>query len=198
MEAVTVDKDILDFLRAIYFGTYTNPYLAASNRAYLDMNRTIRFKNISGQKRDEIRSSVNSLLEKEIRQVENKIQSQEDYDEWHFRVCDAIRDLYLENGVTFYFGQSQKWVNMTMKYLYIIGERKFDIVFDYLHAPLDNYLFNIAARVLKVKRPKIAWSRWDDYFKQYMSYQMDLRQKVSGKSVLRWEFEYWLKEARMK
>lgn len=41
-----VDSDILNFLRVIYFGSYTNPYKAASSRAYLDMNRTIRFKGL--------------------------------------------------------------------------------------------------------------------------------------------------------
>lgn len=36
-----VDKDILDFLKAIYFGDFTDPLKVASSRAYRDMNRTI-------------------------------------------------------------------------------------------------------------------------------------------------------------
>lgn len=32
----TVDTDALDFLKVIYFGAITNPYEAASKRAYLD------------------------------------------------------------------------------------------------------------------------------------------------------------------
>ena len=61
MEVVTVDKDILDFLKAIYFGSYSNPYTAASNRAYLDMNRTIRFQGVS---------SVNAVRELYIVRIE--------------------------------------------------------------------------------------------------------------------------------
>ena len=39
----TVDMDALDFLKVIYFGVSTNAYEAADRRAYLDLNRTIRF-----------------------------------------------------------------------------------------------------------------------------------------------------------
>lgn len=55
---VTVDVDILKFLRAIYFGTYTNIYKAAANRAYLDMNRTLRFHNVQDEMRKELRNQV--------------------------------------------------------------------------------------------------------------------------------------------
>ena len=48
---ITVDEDILKFLRAIYFGTYKDIYEAASNRAYLDMNRTLRFNGMADSKR---------------------------------------------------------------------------------------------------------------------------------------------------
>lgn len=69
-------------------------------------------------------------------------------------------------------------------------------ILDYLHAPLDNYVFDIAVRELNIKRLKNAWSRWDGYQGQYMSYQNELRKEIRGKNVLRWEFEFWLKEAR--
>lgn len=60
----TVDTDALDFLKVIYFGVITNPYEAASKRAYLDMNRTIRFNGMSEEKRTELRTAVTALLEK--------------------------------------------------------------------------------------------------------------------------------------
>ena len=40
----SVDEDILDFLKYVYFGDFSNPIEAASERAYLDMNRTLRLK----------------------------------------------------------------------------------------------------------------------------------------------------------
>ena len=65
----TVDTDALDFLKAIYFGVTTNAYEAAGRRAYLDLNRTIRFNGMAEEKRNELRASVIALLEKEIRKV---------------------------------------------------------------------------------------------------------------------------------
>lgn len=155
MKIVTIDEDIVEFLRAIYFGTYTNPYEAASNRAYLDMNRTIRFNGMPSQERDKIRKKVTGILEEEIKMIcAIKVSHQEQYDIWHFYVCDKIRKLYRDNHIEFYYGQAQKWVNMTMKYLYIIGECAFDGLFQYLHAPLDKYVFDIAKKEEGIKKPK--------------------------------------------
>ena len=118
----TVDTDALDFLKVIYFGVITNPYEAASKRAYLDMNRTIRFNGMPEEKRTELRSSVTTLLEKEIRLLSpGIITSQKEYDVWHHARCTEIRSLYRNNGIEFHFGQSQKWLNMMIKYLYMIG-----------------------------------------------------------------------------
>ena len=77
----TVDTDALDFLKVIYFGVITNPYEAAGKRAYLDMNRTIRFNGMPEEKRSELRTAVTALLEKEIRLLSPElITSQKEYD----------------------------------------------------------------------------------------------------------------------
>ena len=193
----TVDTDALDFLKVIYFGAITNPYEAASKRAYLDMNRTIRFNGLPEGKRTELRSAVTAILEKEIPLLTPEIiKSQKDYDAWHFARCVNIRSLYREAGVEFHFGQAQKWLNMMIKYLYMIGECTFDGIFQYLHVPLDNYVFDVAQKELGIKRPKVAWSRWDDYNRQYWFYQNELRTRIHDYPPLRWEFKYWMKEAR--
>ena len=103
----TVDTDALDFLKVIYFGVITNPYEAASKRAYLDMNRTIRFNGLPEEKRTELRSTVTSLLEKEIRLLTPEIiTSRKDYDAWHFSRCANILSIYCEARVEFHFGQA--------------------------------------------------------------------------------------------
>ena len=50
--------------------------------------------------------------------------------------------------------------------------------FKYFHIPIDNSVFDIAQKVLGIKRPKIAWSRWESYENQYMEYQKQLRSKI--------------------
>lgn len=193
MELVTIDKDILEFLRAIYFGSYVSGFEAASSRAYRDMNRTIRFNGLDEKKRESLRKKVYIYLEKEIKDI--SVDSQIEFDKWHFKVCDYIRTLYRNEGVLFTYGQSQKWVNMTFKYLYIIGEMEKIDYFNLLHIPLDNYVFDIAVKEFGGERPSVPWSRWDDYYNQYLPYQEMIRQNVS-EEPLRWEFKYWLKEAR--
>lgn len=188
-----VDSDILSFLRAIYFGSYNNPYQAAASRAYLDMNRTIRFKALEDDIRLALREQVNKMLESDIKAL--LVSSQADYDAWHKETCLKIQQVYQKAGIEFTIGQSQKWINMTIKYLYMIGADTFDDTFQYFHIPIDNYVFDIAQKVLGIKRPKIAWSRWESYENQYMEYQKQLRSKIDI-DPLRWEFKYWLQEAR--
>ena len=187
-----VDSDILSFLRTIYFGVYTNLYKAASSRAYLDMNRTIRFRGLDEDTRVFLREQINQKLEEAIKAL--SVSSQEEYDEWHKNLCFDIMQEYEKAGVEFSIGQSQKWINMTIKYLYMLGADTFDEEFQYFHIPIDNYVFDIAKKVLSIDRPKIAWSRWESYDDQYMQYQRALREKIDI-APLRWEFKYWLIEA---
>jgi len=197
MNFVSVDQDILNFLRVIYFNDISDPFAAASNRAYRDMNRTIRFDDLSDKKRESIRQEVTEFLREAISEIVHTANvDQKAYDLWHFLTCSVIRSMYRDMGVDFYYGQAQKWVNMTIKYLYIVGEFSFEALFPYLHIPIDNYIFQIAKTELGISRPPLAWSRWDDYQKQYMTYQEALRSRIKDLDPLRWEFKFWMKAAR--
>ena len=219
-EWVTVDEDVLKFLRIIYFGSIEDVYRAAGTRAYLDMNRTIRFCGMPEAERERLRAEGIGILKQEIRALRAEgekdggyffdgnepaegqgpglhrqaaDQQQERYDLWHEKVCSRLRETYRRAGVTFYYGQAQKWVNMTWKYLYILGEEIPEPLFACLHVPVDNYIFDAAKRRLAVERPKICWSRWDSYEEQYLAYQKRLREKIIG-APLRWEFDAWAAE----
>lgn len=197
IEYVSVDKDVLDFFKVIYFGAITDPMAATSDRAYRDLNRTIRFKDMPQEKRDFLRHSVTALFKKEIPElVQFGVDDQNGYDSWHYHVCCKIRTYYRDAEVEFHYGQAQKWLNMTMKYLYVSGEYTFDGLFQYLHVPIDNYVFSIANKELGIPQPTVPWSRWDDYNRQYMAYQTSLRSRIRGYYPLRWEFKFWMKEAR--
>lgn len=80
MNQVSVDSDVLEFLKALYFGAYTNPYEAASRSTYRDMNRTIRFGNLEVAARENIRKTIDELFETEIISVMKKKQTQMEYD----------------------------------------------------------------------------------------------------------------------
>ena len=192
-----IDKDILDFLKAIYFGDFTDPLKAASSRVYRDMNRTIRFNGLLGATRLALREKVNAVFDVELSKLKSdSITSQDEFDAWHHNVSDKIKKLYLDEGVKLTYGHAQKWINMTIKYLYMLEVDTFDAVFEFLHIPLDNYVFDIARDSLGITRPKVAWSNWDNYEEQYLQYQNMIREKITTGSPLRWGFRYWLKAAR--
>ncbi len=196
-EMVLVDKDCLDFLKVIYFGTITDPFEAASFRAYRDFNRTLRFGNMESTTRVELRKKASEILRQRISDIASATHmTQDDYDGWHRKTCYLLRQPYSDAGINFSWGQAQKWLNMTIKYLYIVGSYSFDEVFKLCHIPVDNYVFQIAKKELGIPVPKTAWSRWTDYDSQYMTYQKELRSHIKGYEPLRWEFKYWMKEAR--
>ena len=194
---VTVDKDALDFLKVIYFGTITDPFEAAAFRAYRDFNRTLRFGDTDSSKRYELRKAATEILRKRITELKNNdINSQDKFDSWHKETCSMIRQPYNEAGINFSWGQAQKWLNMTIKYLYIVGDCDFKGVFRFCHIPIDNYVFEIAQKELGIPIPRVRWSRWTDYNNQYMTYQKELRSRIQGYVPLRWEFKFWMKQAR--
>lgn len=59
-------------------------------------------------------------------------------------MCSQIVDIYQAEGIEFYIGQAQKWVNMTLKYLYVLVPDVVEPFYNLLHIPLDNYIMDIA------------------------------------------------------
>ena len=84
---------------------------------------------------------------------------------------------------------------MTIKYLYILNDHTFDNVFDFLHIPVDNYIFKAAKEKLGIDNPKKPWSKLDET--EYFEYQKAIREELKKRkySPLCWEFENWLNEA---
>ena len=194
---VTIDKDSLDFLYAIYFGAFNDVYDAATSRAYRDLNRTIRYNGMSDEKRKLLRADVSNLIKNAINEIKTlDFIDQNIFDTWHKLLSDEIIGKYQEQGINFSYGQAQKWINMTLKYLYIIEPIQVEMLFQYCHVPLDNYVFEISEKIFGIKKPSVPWSRWSDYNNQYMEYQKSLRNSIKNIAPLRWEFRAWLQEAR--
>ena len=198
-EKLKNDEKLLKFLKFAYFGDLTKPVDGASNRAYRDMCRTIRFGKFSKDDRVKLKKEVNSFLDTEIKKLVNgSITSEKEFDKWHEQLCKKIIDEYKKLKIQLSYGQAQKWVNMTIKYLYILEVEgyTFDSVFENLHIPIDNYVFDAVEKELGIKRPVDAWSKLDK--KEYLKYQEDIRGELRKKNIspLIWEFENWLKEAQ--
>lgn len=192
------DEELLKFLKFSYFGDLNISLEVASKRAYRDMCRTIKFNKLKDiTDRRKLRDEVNIMFETEIKKLTSgSKKNSDDFNNWHDKVCENMKIIYEENGIKLTYGQAQKWINMTIKYLYLFGGYTFDSVFDDLHIPIDNYIFDAVEKELKIDRPTDAWSKLDK--KEYLKYQEDIREELRKKNIspLIWEFENWLKEAQ--
>ena len=198
MSSVTTltEKDVFDFLINAYFGCIDEPIGHAANSAYLDLNRTIEFKGSN---------SVTDVLKAKLRQkvvvaMKSKIDSllrksdinQAVFDNWHKNLCKSIVNTYSENGIPFHYGQAQKWVNMTFKYLSVMQKELTSNVFEYLHVPIDTNIIDAANDEFGIAYPQKRCSRVDE--KQYLDYQKKLRDAIKVKTnycPMLWEFRNW-------
>ena len=92
----------------------------------------------------------------------------------------------------FTFGLAQKWVNMTIKYLWILGG--FDDEYEELiEVPIDSFVIS------KMKSLEIdvstVWSEWDCP-EEYLQVQNTLKEvlKDQGRTRISWENEAWVDE----
>ena len=192
MESITVSKESFEFLKYMLFGSWGSIYIAASERAYRDMCRTLR---LEGSASTGLRDAVDGLLEKEISEVLDKgFSDQEQYDAWHKEICLKIQQVYTESGIGMTIGQAQKWLNMTMKYLFVANVPGTAEVFPFCHVPIDSYIINAVEKQLGVKRFDTPWSKISDY-ETYIDFQKCLRKMLEGKAPLEWEFGTWLSMA---
>ena len=55
--------------------------------------------------------------------------SQRDFDRWHEAACTKLQTLYHDHGFTdFSVGQAQKWLNMSLKYVFTLGQDRLQVL----------------------------------------------------------------------
>jgi hypothetical protein len=187
-------EEHFDFLVRCYFGQGTDLMQLCVHRAYLDLNRTLhgfaKHKNA-----DLLRKSAYKCVIKLLKALPSReISSQHQFDEWHEAACAQLRHLYRNHGfVRFSVGQAQKWLNMSMKYVFTLGEGRlpgFASLYQFAHIPIDNVFLQIAV-ALGVPSLRVPWSRLDDYV-TYLRYQLAFRDLFRGSFPLAAEFKLWL------
>lgn len=189
--------DILHFLKSAYFGSIDDQYAAASKRAYRDFCRTIRsqlFKNATSESKEELRRKITDYMKSEIeRLAKMKDIDSAAFDEWHSVVCRGIIERFTID--TLCYGQAQKWINMTFKYLCVLDDDiKNAVFFKFLHIPMDNIILDVAVDAHLIDRPVKRWSRWNEAeYKQYQNAIRNAIHKNKGNHYppLLWEFRNW-------
>ena len=195
MPSILQQSDYVDFLFRLKFGR-GDLLSACSGEAYADFKRTLRGigkKNVF-PRADEARQRANEALNQMIASIRDmNAAAQKDFDEWHRRACERLAAIYRECGYTsFRVGHSQKWLNMTFKYIYVSGEQRlpgFGHLYDLCHVPLDNILID-ALKSYGFPPLPCAWSKLRDY-DTYLNRQHWVRSRFPL-APLDVEFQLWM------
>ena len=193
-EYVTLPRAQYEFIRQMAFGTIDDPFTTASKKAYRDLQRTIQYSGAEQDIRYNLRVEIEQIAKLDFPYIfARKGITLVEYDKWHEELCKKIITIYKQKGFEFHIGQAQKWVNMMMKYLYVLQMPEVERIVAVLHVPIDNYIYQKAEEELQVPRIGCCWSKTDSY-EQYIDYQNAIRKAVKTAPLL-WEFEAWQKAA---
>lgn len=201
-------------------------YKMSIDFAYGDFKRTLAGINKNNDNpREEAKQRIKDKLEELKKPKEQPIDSQESFDTWHKETCKDLIGLYGKAKLEqedkeedrLKFGQAQKWVNMTLKYLvtFLIANKEnnaFPFVKDnwrfvelmpYYHIPVDSYILAEAKSLIpkwKFEIKKLSpWSKMEDessekdysYNSEYYKFQKAFREICDGRIPLEVEFELW-------
>lgn len=183
------------FLAEAYFGSSKNNFLSRYIwRAYRDFSRTLHGM-AQHPKTSLLKDNGEQYLSLQLNQLADldlASNPQIQFDEWHRKTCEGLVSILSEVNLT--IGQAQKWVNMTLKYLFTavalqIEEADYFLnYYEYAHIPIDNRILNKLAPDITITCP---WSRIADY-----DTYLDLQNKVRSKydqCPMDIEFGFWSK-----
>ena len=161
----------------------TDCFSWASNKAYLDMNRTMTFKDIpknnTQKEKDRVDKERKELRDRGTEVIRDRFKEMNgSFETWHKDTCEKMMEIYkgelvLREGgkrtdqqTNLTFGQAQKWLNMTLKYLWLLnrlGMIKDSSIADVItkhqsefHVPLDSYILRYVAKQDKNKNDEFS------------------------------------------
>lgn len=208
-------------LKLVYKVTDKTPpdqkFVAAVNVAYTTFCRTVSFENLknleSEKQRNQIKADLKMKVADSLKEMLEKLEEerfkkpeekmQDAFDAWHRQAREEIISIYAKNqpSVSLTHGQAQKWINITIKHLYVLDISDYSWLFDKgiiecLHVAIDNIITKKAqqSKDINIAKPKNSWSSWDSDF--YEKYQKELREKIKAMKEIPfvWEMENWEEE----
>lgn len=130
-----------------------------TEKAYLDMCRTLKFADPQiGKEEDQRKKLRDRICKVIIEGVKELLEAdKEEFNEKHEETCFAIIKQCKEyncgislkkrsetSSEVFHYGQAQKWLNITLKYMWLLGlwNDEFEKIESVLHFPVDSYIID--------------------------------------------------------
>ena len=170
-------------------------YRASITRALYDENGEPCGFNGKNKQSIIARSAGEAVLQGALKElVTMTFDTQSDFDEWAFEKWDFIREIYYNNGITWYtYGNAQKWFNMAIKYCFVIEYcLKNEIMpnYEYCHFPIDGIMIKENKIKIGVDFDGTSWAKCDDkeLLKQYIR---SVRRAVKDQCLVEYELNTW-------
>jgi hypothetical protein len=169
-------------------GAYIN---SAINKAYRDFSRTMHGYSMTTNK--SLHTELKAIILATVNDFRKYKCNQTEFDDKHSQCCNKLIETfkrkYSSNTLTISYGQSQKWLNMTLKYLItltIVCADLDDIMTNHkwFHVPIDGYIL----KGLNIK-PIKAWSKIDK--DAYLGYQGEFKRSYEQGVPILEEFQIW-------
>ena len=180
-----------EFYIRVYFNTKEGFEIAGIKRAYLDFNRTLPIKDKNQENRNKLRNAAELFLKENLTLlISVDIDNQEIFDYKHENICKELKEKWDELSI----GQAQKWINMTLKYWLLFGEKRISNIeknVKYFHIPIDSY---VQKELFNETEPN-PWSKMMNYA-DYMKYQQIHRKKDIKTPPIIYEFEFFNKTTK--
>ena len=191
-KSILVQADYEEYLIRLHFGASSDYLQSCLNRAYRDFIRTMH-----GLRAIKDGPALYLLARNHLRQAIEGLSlntniAQDEFDIWHKQTCTILTEIYYQKQHPLYIGQAQKWINMTLKYIFTFRQSRlpgFSSLYSLCHVPLDNIFIEYLA---PYNPPKLStsWSRITDY-SEYLNFQQWVRVHFTT-IPLDTEFLIWL------
>ncbi len=171
------------------------------------------------EKSDTSKKTSAKLIEEKVDKLLNEDKQPcniKSYSDWHNNLCNSLCDNYKDIKINripaFSYGNAQKWVNMTVKYIYMLDcffdnldnnyHNQIEKYKNYFDIPIDRYIIQSIWKEKSIPLPcddklTAPWSKWDE--PTYDKCQDSLKRHLSGKctankTFLEWENDAWIEQ----
>ena len=205
-----IKSQALNFLIGCYFGQSEDLLMAAIDRAYVDMaSHTMKlFSEENYKEKWKCRYNASYEIYNAIKKYPDDLPT---YESWHAQLIDKIKNCYPNietnenlsipnNEKMLTEGQAQKWLNMTVKYMFVfkmlLGEEdkrlfKFDgflkVTYKDLLPPVDSYLLK------EIKYQRTDWSNFNEEYPKVLNVISNYIKNQNCDCVFEWELFEWEK-----
>lgn len=182
--------EIQNFWIRVYLGTTNNNKIkiALIDRAYRDFSRTLHKIKHTIDSYQILKNKMLSIID----YVEHhQFETQEEFDQWHKEKCDELKSDFKKHiNYNIYYGQTQKWINMSLKYIFAIyygTPNGYEKNYKFFHIPIDN-IIQEKFESKGIERIAGPWSKLDNY-KKYLKYQIRVRETFPNQIPMGIEFK---------